>query len=163
QNRLELTKFYTSTAAFNYMRYTAFIQDNFRVSDSIDLTISAGVRFNYSDLNGELLISPRLQMSYKPEWRRDIIFKIAGGMYQQPPLYREMRDLDGNVNKDIRAQKSMHILAGTDYNFKAVNRPFKFTTEIYYKRLTDLVPYEYDNVRIRYFGDNISQGYAYGG
>lgn len=162
-NKLELTKFYTSGTNFNYTRYAGFIQDNFRWSDSLDLTISAGIRFNYSTLNGELLVSPRIQLAYKPRWKSDVIFKLAGGLYQQPPLYREMRDLDGNVNKDILAQKSLHIVAGTDYNFKAANRPFKFTSEVYYKRLTDLVPYEYDNVRIRYFGKNSSAGYAYGG
>lgn len=163
QNSLVLTRFYTSASDFNYMRYSGFVQDNFRFSDSLDLTISAGARFNYSDLNGELLVSPRVQISYKPRWENEMVFRLAGGLYQQPPLYREMRDLDGNVNKQINAQKSTHIVAGTDYNFQVAKRPFKFTSEVYYKRLTDLVPYEYDNVRIRYFGKNSSSGYAYGG
>ena len=164
QYTLEMTKLYTSAATFNYMRYSGFVQDNFRFNDSLGLTISVGARFNYSTLNEELLISPRAQISYKPlRWKSDMIFKLAGGFYQQPPLYREMRNLNGVVNKDLKAQKSYHIVAGTDYNFEALNRPFRFTTEVYYKGLWDIVPYEYDNVRIRYFGKNNAEGYVYGG
>ena len=162
-NQLDLTRVYTSSANFNYIRYTAYLQDNFRFNDSLDLTGSVGVRFNYSTLNGELLISPRANLAYKPKWENDIIFKIAGGLYQQPPFYREMRDLDGNVNQALKAQKSFHILLGSDYNFQGWGRPFKLTTEVYYKGLWDVVPYEYDNVRIRYFGKNNAIGRIYGG
>lgn len=162
-NQLDLTRVYTSSANFNYIRYTAYLQDNFRFNDSLDLTGSVGVRFNYSTLNGELLISPRANLAYKPKWDKDIIFKMAGGLYQQPPFYREMRDLDGNVNQALKAQKSFHILLGSDYNFQGWGRPFKLTTEVYYKGLWDVVPYEYDNVRIRYFGKNNAVGRIYGG
>jgi len=162
-DQLTMMRFYTSAADFNYNRFSGFLQDNFRFSDSLDLTVSAGVRFNYSTLNDELIISPRVQLAYKPEWKRDMVFKLAAGMYAQPPFYREMRNLEGAVNKDLKAQKSVHIVAGTDYNFKMYRRPFKLTTEFYYKSLWDVVPYEYDNVRIRYFGTNNSTAYAYGG
>ena len=162
-DELKMKRLYRSATDFVYNRYTAFVQDNFRFNDSLDLTVSAGVRVNYSTLNGELLVSPRVQVAYKPKWKRDLIFKVAGGLYAQPPFYREMRDLDGTVNMDLKAQKSAHFVAGTDYNFRMYNRPFKLTTEVYYKRFWDLVPYEYDNVRIRYFGKNDAVGYAYGG
>lgn len=162
KENLEMSRTYVSSADFNYIRYSGFLQDNFRLFDSIDITGSAGVRFNYSTLNNELLISPRVQLAYNPHWVRDWVFKLAGGMYQQPPFYREMRALNGDVNKSLLAQKSYHFVFGTDYNFEAVNRPFKVTTEFYYKGLYDLVPYEYDNVRIRYFGTNNAVGRVYG-
>lgn len=163
-NKLELTRFYRSASTFDYMRYSGFIQDNFRFNDSSGFTVSIGLRYNYSTLNNEWLFSPRTQLSWKPRtWKRDFIFKLAGGLYQQPPFYREMRDLNGVVNTNLKAQKSLHVVFGTDYNFHAWNRPFKVTTELYYKKLWDLVPYEYDNVRIRYFGKNNAVGYAYGG
>ena len=158
-----MKRLYTSTSDFNYTRFSGFLQDNFRFNDSLGITVSAGVRFNYNMLNDEFIISPRLQLAYKPDWKRDIVFKLAGGLYAQPPFYREMRDLDGNVNKDLKAQKSMHLVLGSDYNFKMYSRPFKLTTEFYYKKLWDIVPYEYDNVRIRYFGKNNGVGYVYGG
>jgi hypothetical protein len=160
---LQMSKLFVSSSTFNYMRYSGYLQDNFRFSDSLGLTMSVGVRFNYSTLNEEMLVSPRAQIAYKPRWKNDMIFKLGGGLYQQPPFYREMRDLNGVVNKDLKAQKSYHIVAGTDYNFIAAKRPFKFTTEVYYKGLWDIVPYEYDNVRIRYFGQNNAIGYVYGG
>jgi hypothetical protein len=162
-NELKMMRLYRSASDFDYTRVSGFVQDNFRFNDSLDLTVSAGVRFNYNMLNEEFIVSPRVQIAYKPEWKRDIVFKLAGGLYAQPPFYREMRDLDGNVNKDLKAQKSIHLVLGSDYNFKMYNRPFKITTEFYYKNLWDMVPYEYDNVRIRYFGQNSSVGYAYGG
>lgn len=163
ENQLEMMRLYRSTSEFDYTRLSAFIQDNWRPSDSLDLTLSIGARVTRQTLSGETNFSPRLSLAYKPDWKRDVIFKLAGGVYVQPPFYREMRALDGTVNKDLLAQKSAHFSAGSDYNFRLGRRPFKFTTEVYYKQLWDLVPYEYDNVRIRYFGENSASGYAYGG
>lgn len=160
---LGITRFYKSEQSFNYQRITAYIQDNVRF-DSLGMVLTAGVRANYNQLNNELLISPRLQLSYRPKkWKNDFVFRTATGLYQQPPFYREMRNLNGDVNKNLKAQKSFHALAGFDYNFKGIGgRPFKLTSEFYYKSLWDLVPYEFDDVRIRYFGDNLAKGYAYG-
>jgi len=160
---LHIFRTYKSNANFNYQRFTAYAQDNIAF-DSAGVTLTAGIRANYNGLNNELLISPRLQAAWKPvEWDKNIVFRAATGFYHQPPFYREMRDLNGNVNKDIKAQRSFHAIAGFDYNFKGMHvSPFKFTTELYYKKLWNLVPYEFDNVRIRYFGDNLARGYAYG-
>jgi len=159
---LYMAKRYKSSQDFVYNRFNGFIQDNIAF-DSIGLVLTGGVRFNYNMLNKEFLVSPRVQLSWKPRWKKDIIFRAATGIYSQPPFYREMRNLDGTVNLDLKAQKSYHAVGGADYNFKALgNRPFKFTTELYYKYMWDLVPYEYDNVRIRYFGKNQAKGYAYG-
>lgn len=161
--RLDMTTFFNGSSTFNYTRISGFLQDNFRFSDSTHLTGSLGVRFNYSMLNQEFIVSPRLQLAYKPEWRQDIIFRFATGLYAQPPFYREMRDRQGNVNQALEAQKSYHIVMGADYNFKMYNRIFRATAEAYYKLLWDMDPYIYDNVRIRYSGDNIANGRAYGG
>ncbi|MEZ5046396.1 MAG: TonB-dependent receptor [Chitinophagaceae bacterium] len=159
---LLMSKRYKTADQFSYTRYSAFIQDNIAF-DSIGVVLTGGIRANYNVLNSELLISPRLQLSWKPKWKSDIIFRGATGVYSQPPFYREMRNLNGEVNKQVKAQKSYHAVAGFDYNFAGFGkRPFKFTTELYYKYMWDLVPYEYDNVRIRYFGKNNAKGYAYG-
>lgn len=160
---INMRYFYSSSSTFNYSRFSAFLQDNIQFSDSLDLTLSLGVRINYNMLNNELITSPRAQLAYSPKWKRDVIFRASAGMYAQPPFYREMRDLNGVVNKDLKAQKSAHFVLGTEYNFAAFKRPFRVTAEVYYKKLWDLVPYEYDNVRIRYFGQNSAEGYAYGG
>ena len=160
---LNMAKRYKTSNEFNYQRVTAFLQDNIAF-DSLNLVITGGVRFNYNFLNKEFLVSPRIQASWKPKWENDIVFRAATGIYSQPPFYREMRNLNGDLNLNLKAQKSYHAVAGFDYNFKGLgNRPFKFTSEFYYKNMWDLVPYEYDNVRIRYFGQNNAKGYAYGG
>lgn len=123
---------------------------------------NAGIRMNYRDLNSQLVASPRAGISYKPHWETDILFRFTTGVYHQPPFYRELRAKDGTINRDVKAQTSYHIVAATDLNFKAWGRPFKFVGETYYKYLTNLVPYEVDNVRIRYFATNNAKGYATG-
>jgi hypothetical protein len=96
------------------------------------------------------------------QWKRDITFRAAAGHYAQPPFYRELRAFDGSLNRNLKAQESWHFITGADFTFKAWNRPFNFYVEGYYKILKNLVPYEIDNVRIRYYADNISDGYAAG-
>lgn len=159
---INMAKSYKANNDLDYTRFSAFVQDNILLSDIMTLTI--GVRANYTELNKELIISPRAQYSVKPKWKRDVVFRVSTGLYAQPPFYREMRDMQGNLNTELKAQKSYHAAAGLDYNFKMWgNRPFKVTAEVYYKQLWDLVPYEYDNVRIRYYANNNGKGYAYGG
>ncbi len=144
-------------------RYSGYIQDTWSLSDSNELNLTGGSRVSYWDLNNELLVSPRMQFSFKPKnWKKDIVFRIASGYYNQPPFYRELRDLAGNINTNVKAQKSIHFVFGSDYQFETLKRPFKLVAEIYYKKLSDLIPYEYDNVRIRYFGENSAHGYAAG-
>ncbi len=130
--------------------------------DSHSFYLSTGARFHYWDLNYQTTVSPRIQASFQPNWKQDWIFRASWGYYHQPAFYREMRDLFGAVNPEIRAQTSIHYVIGTDHNFKAWNRRFKFVGEAYYKQLEDLIPYELDNVRIRYYADNIASGYATG-
>lgn len=144
-------------------RITAYAQDVYSfVVDSANVHITYGVRANYWNFNNELLISPRVSISYKPNWESDWLFKFSTGLYYQSPFYKEMRTLQGVVNKDIKAQKSIHFVLGADYNFSAWNRPFKFITELYYKMLRDLVSYQVDNLRTIYSGRNDADGYAFG-
>ncbi len=124
--------------------------------------ITAGLRSAYLGLNKQFLVSPRASFSMQPDWEKDIMFHLSAGIYFQPPFYKEMRNPQGVINKELKAQKSVHLVAGGDYIFQSWNRPFKFTTEIYYKHLTNLVPYKIDNVRIRYAGENLARGYATG-
>ncbi|NNC93948.1 MAG: hypothetical protein HKN92_00190 [Chitinophagales bacterium] len=145
----------------NSNRFSGFFQDSWLIGDSSAASLTFGARFQYWDVNKEFLVSPRVQFAIKP-FKKDVVLKLAGGAYMQPPFYREMRNLDGVVNLDLKAQKSIHAVAGIDYNFKSWDRDFKFVTELYYKYMWDLVPYELDNVLIRYFGQNSASGYAAG-
>ena len=147
----------------NSGRILAYVQDVFSfMLDSSDMHLTVGLRANYWDFNNELLLSPRVSLSYKPNWKRDVVFKLSGGYYYQSPFYKEMRMTDGQINNDIKAQKSLHFVAGADWNFTAWNRPFKFITELYYKKLTDLISYQIDNLRTIYSGRNDADGYAMG-
>ncbi len=147
----------------NSNRYTGYLQNTWNLGDkSRDFAITAGMRANYWDFNDQLLLSPRATISYRPDWKNDLLFRFSSGYYYQPPFYRELRDFYGNINYDIKAQKSIHFVAGSDWNLTIWQRPFKFVTEIYYKYLDDLIPYEVDNVRIRYYSDQRAKGYAAG-
>jgi len=110
----------------------------------------------------QTVISPRAQFAIKPDWEKDILFRLSGGIYYQPPFYRELRNKDGIVNPNVKAQKSTHIVLGYEYSFNMWERPFKLVSEAYYKNMRDVNPYTLDNVRIRYEADNIAKAYAYG-
>ena len=110
----------------------------------------------------QTIISPRAQFSIKPNWDKDMLFRTSIGSYSQPPSYRELRDANGNINVNLKAQNSIHYVAGMDYSFDMWERPFKLTSEFYYKNLTNVNAYTIDNVRIRYRADNNATAYAYG-
>lgn len=144
-------------------RAMAYFQNRFDFSDSSIYSLTAGARLSYWDMNQQLLFSPRATFSIHPKWiEKNYFFRFSSGMYYQPPFYREMRAFDGTLNTNLKAQQSIHLVAAMDHMFKAWDRPFKVTTEMYYKFYDNLVPYEIDNVRVRYFAQNSAKGYARG-
>ena len=161
---LELKDFVKAQHTLNTNRYAAYIADQWKfVSKNKDeINLTAGVRANYWDYNSEFLVAPRASISYKSAKHQDIVFRFATGYYYQPAFYREMRNIDGSLNPDIKAQESIHFILGSDYRFKAWDRPFILTSELYYKVLDNLIPYTIDNVRIRYLADQTAKGYATG-
>lgn len=127
--------------------------------------VNGGARIQNWSFNSETLFSPRAQIAIKPNWDMDMLFRISGGVYYQAPFYKEIKDLTGAFNSNIEAQKSYQIIIANDYEFQIGGKdrkPFKLTTEAYYKKMENLIPYYLDNVRIRYAGKNNSEGYAYG-
>lgn len=158
---------YESARATNKIysnRVTAYIQDTYnrKLANNADFYLNFGLRAYYWDFNKEFNVTPRMSLSYKPDWKKDMLFRFASGLYFQPPFYKEMKNADGVINPDIKSQKSIHFVLGNDYTFSAWNRPFKLTTEIYYKILRDLIPYKIDNVHLEYSAENMAKGYAYG-
>ncbi len=152
-------------------RMAAFVQDNWRLSSSAGyFNINYGVRMSYWSFNKEFLVSPRVNVGFIPDRNTNWAFRFASGMYYQSPFYKEFRmpvdDGSGNrvieLNKDIKSQRSVHFVLGSDYTFRAFNRPFKLSGEVYYKALGDLIPYEIDNLKIVYTGRNESSGFATG-
>jgi hypothetical protein len=161
----EVKLYYTlnSKNSISSNRFTGFIQDTWSVPvSSGDLFINGGVRFNYWDFNNELLISPRATISYYPDWKNKISFRLSAGMYYQSPFFKELLFTDGTLNTNPRAQRSYQVVAGSDLVFTAWDRPFRFTSEAYYKYMNRLIPYQIDNVRIRYLPEQEAIGYATG-
>lgn len=174
---IELQDVYKTINKLQSNRYSGYFQKvwNWETKDTSQISLSAGARASYWEVNRQPLMSPRATFSYKPRWTRtvtedsvevikspDILFRFSAGLYHQPPFYREIRDIEGNLNLDVKAQTSIHFVLGSDLNFKAWNRPFKFVSEVYYKQLENIIPYEIDNVRIRYYAANNARGYATG-
>lgn len=153
-----------SEIRLNTNKYHGYLQDSWKLGNlHHEITLTGGVRVNYNDLNEEMLISPRLQILYKPGGKRNIVYKAAAGLYHQPPFYRELRDYNGNVHTQIKAQKSMQAVAGLDYAFTGSNdRPMRLTVEAYYKNMWDVIPYDIDNVKIRYLNNFTAKAYAAG-
>jgi Carboxypeptidase regulatory-like domain/TonB-dependent Receptor Plug Domain len=154
----QLTNLFT-TLELPSDRIQGYAQHTWEIDSSRTLTY--GVRAHYWSVNGQTTVSPRVQYSWRAR-KPGLTFRVAGGLYQQPPFYRELRDMQGQLNRDLRAQRSYHLTGGTAYEFKQWGRPFMLTTEVYAKYLTDVVPYDVDNVRLRYFAQNNATAYAAG-
>ena len=151
-------------------RIQAFGQWNQRsMLGNHEVYTNIGVRYHGWSVNGQgvesnsqNVISPRIQLAIKPDWNKDMLFRLSGGLYYQPPFYRELRDNDGEVNSDVNAQQSIHLVVANEYSFEMWDRPFKLISEAYYKKLNDVNPYTVENVRIRYAAANNTKAYAYG-
>ncbi len=154
----------------NINRFSGYAQWNRKTSwGNHEIWLNAGVRAQQwqvldENLDGKshVVFSPRAQVAVKPDWGVDMVFRLSGGFYYQPPSYRELRDSSGVVNPDVEAQRSIHAVLSNDYSFKMWDRPFKLVSEAYYKSLSDVNTYTLDNVRIRYRANNDATAYAYG-
>ncbi len=154
----------------NINRFSGYAQWSLKTKlGSSEVSYNAGVRMHQWQVSGaptagvsQTVVSPRAQFAIKPDWNRDMIFRISGGYYYQPPFYRELRDSLGIVRPNVKAQKSIHFVISNDYSFKMWDRPFKMVTEAYYKSLTDVNPYTLENVRIRYAASNTAVAFAQG-
>ncbi len=151
-------------------RFSGYVQWSLKDKlGSSEVWYNAGVRAHQwqvtgDNINGDsqFVFSPRAQVAIKPDWNRDMVFRVSGGMYYQPPFYRELRDQYGVVQPNVKAQSSFHIVLSNDFSFKMWERPFKMVTEAYYKSMTDVNPYTLENVRIRYAANNTAEAFAQG-
>ncbi len=152
-------------------RISGYLQDVFKFRTKQGLfTLVGGVRGSYWSYNKEFIFSPRASLGFIPNFDQNLTFRLASGLYYQSPFYKELRttvqDEHGNsiiqLNKDLKSQRSIHVIAGGDYTFRASGRNFKVSADMYYKKLDNLNPYTVDNVKIRYYGENCAQGHAMG-
>jgi hypothetical protein len=154
-------------------RVQGFVQNKFRLDKQRNMWLNVGLRGQWWQVNEELFVTPRVQFSWEPNKKKnaylpdslkkkDLVVKLAAGGYFQQGFFRELRGFNGNLNRQLQAQQAWHLVAGTDRFINMWRRKFKFTTEAYYKQLDRLVPYLYDNIRVRYYAENSSTGYAWG-
>lgn len=151
-------------------RIEAYIQDTYRFSKGDTyFTFNYGIRLTNWSFNRETIVSPRASLAIVPAFNQDITFRLATGIYYQAPFYKEMRDTTTQngvttaiLNEKIKSQRSIQLIGAVDYRFKILNRPFKFSAEAYYKALSNLIPYNVQNLKITYYGENLSKGYATG-
>ena len=144
----------------NTIRYTAFIQNTADINSKLSYT--GGIRFNYNNFTNEFLVSPRVVFAFKPNVKKDVIYKFATGLYVQPPFYREERNFDGTLNFNVKSQKSLHFVLSSDSQFEGLGTKLKFTTEAYFKYLYNITPYNIENLRVRYYANEQAKGYATG-
>ena len=151
-------------------RIEAYIQDTYRFSKGdTHFTFNYGIRLANWSFNRETIVSPRASLAIVPAFNQDITFRLATGIYYQAPFYKEMRDTTTQngvttaiLNEKIKSQRSIQLIGAVDYRFKMLNRPFKFSAEAYYKALSNLIPYNVQNLKITYYGENLSKGYTTG-
>ncbi|MCD8288007.1 MAG: TonB-dependent receptor [Porphyromonadaceae bacterium] len=160
-----------STQDIESNRFSAYVQETYSLEHTSGIyNFTGGVRLSYWDYNRECIVSPRVSVGFNPAFNSRLTFRFATGLYYQAPFYKEFRDTvqnsQGNwevvLNNNIKSQRSIHFILGSDYTFRVLDRPFKFTGELYYKKLDHLISYEVDNMRIWYSGENNSRGYITG-
>ncbi len=165
---------YESLIAKNFVqtdRFSGFIQfSNRNLWKDHNLYYNIGVRTHHWSVSGQniskvtqTVFSPRAQFAIKPNWEKDMLFRLSTGVYHQPPFYRELRDMTGTIRPNVKAQQSIHFVLSNEYSFKLWNRPFSLSTEAYYKKLSNVNSYTIEDVRIRYFANNATKAYVYGG
>jgi len=151
-------------------RIEAFLQDIYRWQKGDNyFTLNYGVSLSNWSYNKQTTISPRASLAIIPAFKNDLTIRLATGIYYQAPFYKELRDTittngvtTAVLNEHIKSQQSIHFIAAADYRFKMLGRPFKFTAEAYYKALSNLIPYNVQNMKVTYYGQNLSKGYATG-
>lgn len=164
---------YQSVFATNFNtinRFSGYLQWNSKVNlENTELWYTAGIRMQNWGITGtnasgnsQTVFSPRAQLALKPNWEKEMIFRISGGYYYQPPFYRELRAASGAVQDNVKAQQSIQVVLGNEYSFEMWKRPFKLVSELYYKSLSDVNTYTIDNVRMRYAANNDAKAYAQG-
>ena len=169
-NRLDLIYTLSSNNDMKSNRIEGYIQDIFRWHNGdTHYTLNYGVRFAHWSFNKETILSPRVSLAIVPSYNQDITYRFATGLYYQAPFYKELRDTTtvagitvATLNKDIKSQRSLQFIAAMDYRFKMNERPYKFTAEAYYKALSNLIPYNVQNVKVTYYGQNLCTGYTAG-
>lgn len=181
-NRLDLIYTLSSTQNIKSHRIEGYIQDVFKWNSQGEIdpddetepsltyyTLNYGVRFANWSYNKETIVSPRVSLAIVPAFNNDITYRFATGLYYQAPFYKELRDTITQagitvvkLNEKIKSQRSLQFIAAIDYRFKMNDRPFKFTAEAYYKHLSNLIPYNVQNVKVTYYGENLCSGYAAG-
>lgn len=172
--RLDMIYSLASKNKISSTRLEAYLQDTYRFQtgsgDKPNLwTLNMGVRLANWSYNKETIISPRVSLALIPSFNEDMTFRLSTGLYYQAPFYKELRDtttINGRtivtLNQDIKSQQSIHIVGAFDYRFRLANRPFRFTAEAYYKILRNLVPYNVQNMKVVYYGENLAKGHAAG-
>ncbi len=155
-----ITESIVSENTLDYTRLTTYVQNTTEFNSHQKLTY--GFRTVVQSTDNKWLISPRLQYSWNPPAMPKSFLRAAAGIYRQMPLYREFRNRAGELQENVGAQSSAHFIAGIDVNFEKWERPFIFSTEVYYKYFWNVNPYDIENVRLRYFAENIATAYAAG-
>lgn len=169
-DRLDLIYTLTAKNDVKSHRIEGYIQDTYRFSKgNTFFTINYGVRLSNWSFNKETIVSPRASIAIVPAFNNDCTFRFATGLYYQAPFYKEMRDTvtvngitTAVLNEKIKSQQSLHFIGAFDYRFKMLNRPFKFSVEAYYKALSNLIPYNVQNMKVTYYGRNMCSGYTAG-
>lgn len=181
-DRLDLIYSLASKNKISSRRIEGYIQDTFRwqsggslndstaTDDATTLwTLNYGVRLSNWSFNHETIVSPRVSLAMIPRWNQNMTFRLAAGLYYQAPFYKEMRDTTTRngqtvvtLNDHIKSQRSIHVVGAFDYRFRLVNRPFRFTAEAYVKFMNNLIPYNVQNMKVVYYGQNLASGHAFG-
>ncbi len=163
ENELSVNENIKSENQLENNKFTTYIQDKYLIQDYLmQYEFIGGMRFHYNTLGDEFLWSPRIAIAAKSLGKNKHVVRFSSGIYYQPVFYREIRKFDGSISENKSAQKSVHFVLGHQFKFRALGRNMKLYTEIYYKKLENIIPFEMDNIRVKYYADTRTSGYVKG-
>ncbi len=139
----------------NFNSISGYAEDEILLGEKWKANIGARVLKYY--YNNETLFSPRTSIFYHYSPLHTLSF--SWGVYYQPPFFYELHDKNLSTQKPLMAQKAVHYVLSWDNTF---NKDMKFLVEVYYKKLSDLIPYYINQLQLVYSDANSGNGYAYG-
>ena len=134
---------------------SGYLSDNIYLNEKLQTDL--GIRVLQYFYNNQTLVSPRLNINYN--LNADNKLNFGWGFYYQPPYYYELRDKNLADIKPLLAQKSVQYILSWQTRLKPTS---DLLAEIFYKKLTSLIPYSVDQLKLVYGDQNNFEGYAYG-
>lgn len=136
----------------NLNNFSVYVINESKFTDWLKLNL--GLRYLRYEYSNENLFSPRVSLTITPSNLTK--FSLGWGYYYQPPFVNELKNSE---LEDLKSQRAIHYALGWEQQIK---EKMKFSAEVYYKDLDNLIPFYFEELKMIYVNGNTREGYSYG-